>query len=204
MGPLRRQTRVPASKLSLPLSYASIMGGMLTLIGISTNLIVNGFTEQAGLPGFALFDFFWVAAPVFIAGILVITFISFRLLPGNDLSSTGLSGGQYFFERQVLADSTLVDKSVGQNNLRHLESFFLVEVIRGGEVITPVRPDMLLKAEDILVFSGDAEKQTILDDVSGLTMIGEVSFTSQDKVQEVVVSPSSILVGKRGVFSGAI
>ena len=87
MGGLRRQSGLALSRYLLPLSYASIAGGMMTLVGTSTNLIVNSFVEEAGEVPLGFFDFTLIGAPVFVATLLAISLVSHRLLPDHKVVS---------------------------------------------------------------------------------------------------------------------
>lgn len=196
MGPLRKQSTMLASKLLLPLSYASILGGMLTLIGTSTNLIVNGFVEQSGIEPFSFFDFSLIGLPVFVVCLMVMVFISSRFLPSYSLKDQKKEASEYFLERCVAKDSPLVNRSVAENGLRNLEKLFLVDVIRENRVVSPVAPSEILQAGDILVFSGDPAAIELLDAFEGLESQEDHKEQLRDNLVEVVVSPSSVLLGR--------
>ena len=195
IGPIRKQYPYPA-KLLLPLSYASIFGGMLTLIGCSTNLIVSGFIEQAGMEPLGFFDFSWVGLPVFFTCLLVLTFVSFYLLPATGQQAEQTLQPDYFLERVILVGSPLVGRSVAENGLRELQDLFLTEIIRNGRVMTAVSPETILHAEDILVFSGDPSAFEILTQFPGLMPMDNHDDLLRENLVEVVISPSSVLIGR--------
>lgn len=198
LGPLTKQKKVSPSQLLLPLSNAAILGGMLTLVGTSTNLIVNGFVQQAGYPSLHFFQFTTVALPVFVVCILVMLLIAPYVLPKHEINSADDEGDQdYFLERRLLSDSPLVGRSVQDNGLRQLERMFLVEVIRGDhQVIAPVGPHEVLQAGDTLVFTGDVTALDVLEKFEGLAPLDEFDQTVRDNLVEVIISPTSALMGK--------
>jgi len=193
LGPIKRQSAIDASKLLLPLSYASVIGGTLTLIGTSTNLIVNGFVQQHGYPSLGFFDFTLIGVPVFFCCLLVLVFVAPRVLKvrGGDKTSTVQ---EYFLERRVAEGSTLDGCTVQDNGLRQLEKMFLIEVIRGHQVMAPVAPHEIIQAGDVLVFSGDLLALDLLDDFDGLQTLESFDQQVRDNLVEVIISPTSSLV----------
>jgi di/tricarboxylate transporter len=125
---IKKNTYHSPSKLLLPLSYAAIFGGTITLIGTSTNLLVNSFMIENGLEPLALFDFIYVGVPIAIFGAFSLLFIS-RFLP--DIK-TSHNIEEYFIEATVEEGSNLIGKSVTQNKLRKLEYLFLSEMERSS------------------------------------------------------------------------
>ena len=110
-----------------------------------------------------------IGAPVFVATLLAISLVSHRLLPDHKVVSESQERRQYLFERVVAADSGMVGKTVSENALRRLESMFLAELVRGDKVFSPVDPDFILQARDVLVFSGDPRYEHILSEFNGLS-----------------------------------
>ncbi|MGH1370841.1 MAG: SLC13 family permease [Cellvibrionaceae bacterium] len=195
LSPLKKQTQIDASKLLLPLSYASIIGGTLTLIGTSTNLIVNGFVQQYGYPSLGFFDFTVIGLPVFVCSLAVIVAISPKVLRAQSKKSTA-TVQEYFLERKITAGSKLSGRTVQDNGLRQLEKMFLIEVIRGHKVMAPVGPQEVLKEGDILVFTGDLSEMALLDDFHGLESVEDVDQALRDNLVEVIVSPSASLIDR--------
>jgi len=195
LGMVSKQQRVPASKLLIPLSYASIIGGVTTLVGTSTNLVVNSFAVNAGLPALTMFQFSWVGVPLAIVCIVVIT-LSSRLLPAHE-SDSQESVQAYFLEAQVAPDSSLAGRSIEDNGLRNLDGLFLVEILRSGHLISPVTPDMMVEAGDLLIFSGEVEKLQVMRQFDGLHVFGaQASSLLASNLVEVVISNESELANR--------
>lgn len=193
LAPIRHNPHHSATKLLLPLSYAAILGGTLTLIGTSTNLIVNSLLIDTDLPPLSFFDFTAVGICVVIACGLLLTLLT-RFLPQNDVKE--LDDANYFIEAKVKESSQLIGKSIQRNGLRHLESLFLLEIQRGDKTISPVSPNEKLQANDRLVFNGDVSKVSQLSHYDGLKISGEVDGLSSKTLIEAILLPQSRMVDK--------
>jgi di/tricarboxylate transporter len=165
-----RRIRVPPSKLMIPLSYAALLGGVCTLIGTSTNLIVNGLVVgQARLPALRLFDVTWVGVPCAVAGVTYLVLWGCRLLPERGAAiSRQDDPRQYTAEMLVDPDGPLVGRTIEEAHLRHLPGLFLVEIERQGGVLPAVGPAERLRGNDRLVFAGVVESVVDLQKVRGL------------------------------------
>jgi di/tricarboxylate transporter len=179
------------SKLLIPLSYAAIFGGTITLVGTSTNLIVNGFVIERGLPSLEMFDFIYVGIPVAVLGTFVLIIIT-RFLPEHR-AQTQIE--HYFIEAKITKESPLIGKSIKQNNLRNLEYLFLSEILRQGHIISPVHPDEILQENDVLIFSGDIKEISLLEKFKGLELV-HVKHDLSKNLVEAIISHESTLVGK--------
>ncbi|UHQ54777.1 SLC13 family permease [Microbulbifer sp. YPW16] len=190
---VRNQRRYPPAKLLLPLSYAAILGGTLTLIGTSTNLIVNSFVLDRGLPGLDFFAFLPVGLGATLVG-LVVLLLGNRLLPEGRTSIEPVK--EYLLEAKVVEDSPLNGKTVEQNGLRQLETMYLVEIVRGGRVISPVAPTEIIRSEDKLIFSGDVKDLGRLQDIEGLRVFALEDEQLKLDLTEVVLTPNSSILGE--------
>lgn len=192
IGAIKRNQQHAPSKLLIPLSYAAILGGTLTLIGTSTNLIINSFVEDAGLPSLGFFTPTMIGLSVLLGGMLILIPLSYLLPNYDDQSQDDLP---YFLEARVEPGSPLVGRSISQNNLRALRKLFLAEVVRDGQTMPSVEPDFILQARDRLLFCGDIESVATLQEIQGLTLFGQHHLNGQNFV-EVVVSSSATFCNK--------
>jgi di/tricarboxylate transporter len=199
-----RQNRFPVSKLLIPLSYAAILGGTCTLIGTSTNLVVQGMLIKAmpGTGGLGMFDITWVGLPAALVGGAFVVIASRWLLPDRRPAiSTQDDPREYTVEMQVAPDSPLVGKTIESAGLRHLPGVYLAEIDRDGNILAAVSPQEVLRANDRLLFVGIIESVVDLQRIRGLLpATDQVSKLSAPRPQrcliEAVVSNSCPLVGK--------
>ncbi|WP_114767363.1 SLC13 family permease [Vibrio rhodolitus] len=192
IGAIKRNQQHAPSKLLIPLSYAAILGGTLTLIGTSTNLIINSFVEDAGLPSLGFFTPTMIGLSVLFGGLLILIPLSYLLPNYDDQSQDDLP---YFLEAKVEPGSPLVGRSITENKLRALRKLFLAEVIRDGKTMPSVDPEFILHANDRLLFCGDIESVATLQEIQGLTLFGQHHLNGQSFV-EVVVSSSASFCNK--------
>ncbi|WP_175401223.1 SLC13 family permease [Pseudoalteromonas sp. BMB] len=186
------KTHAP-SKLLLPLSYTAILGGTLTLIGTSTNLIVNGFAVEAGMAPLGFFDFTLVGLAVLSVGLLTIT-IMLKYLPDNGKNNDEVV--PFYLEGKVEPSSKLVGRTVEENGLRDLKDLFLAEIIRGERRICAVTPQQEILAGDVLLFVGDINSVPLLQRFDGLKIVHDKHEKDVEHLVEVVVSQSSRFLGK--------
>lgn len=195
LGPVKTNPRFNPSKLLIPLSYCAILGGTVTLIGTSTNLIINSFVVKEGLAPLRIFQFSYVGIPLFLIGSIYIIFFLPYLLPEIKIKKPKPS--LFFLEAQVLEDSSHVGKTVEENSFRNLESLFLAEIIREGKLISPVSPEEIIEAGDILVFVGEVSKVIDIERFDRIKVFEEKDWNILKKnLVEVVLSHNSSLIGK--------
>ncbi len=192
---------VSASKLMIPLSYAAILGGTATLVGTSTNLLVNGLAIEQGFPSLHIFDFTIVGFPLIILGIIYMVLIGHKMLDSKSdpIEQFNESSRNYIVELRVKVDSELIGKSVEEAHLRHLKSLFLVEIIRNNRTITPVAPHLLINAKDILLFAGDVNTiSDLIEDLPGLSVpkVADNFDKGKNELVEVIIAPYSVMVNK--------
>lgn len=195
LGLVSQQNKIAPSKLLIPLSYASILGGIVTLIGTSTNLVVNSLAVNAGLPEIQMFQFAWVGLPVALSCVLLLIAIS-SWLPDRGINSQ-VQQLPYFLEARVTPESLLIGKTIEENGLRGLAGLYLVEIVRDGHLLTPVGPDERIYPEDHLIFTGEIGKVQSLQNFSGLQFFGgQGNDLLSSNLVEVVLSHQSELIDK--------
>jgi di/tricarboxylate transporter len=197
-----RRFRISPSKLMIPLSYAAILGGTCTLIGTSTNLVVNGLllsnTDYAGVK---MFDLIWIGVPTAIIGIIYTMITSRFLLPARQPAVSSLSDfKEYSVQMTVDPNGPLVKRSVEQAGLRHLVNLYLAEIEREGQLVETT-PETILQANDTLVFVGAVESVVELNKIRGLLPATDQVFKleaprANRTLIEAVVSDSCPLIGK--------
>lgn len=198
-----RQNGLSLARLLIPLSYASIAGGLCTLIGTSTNLIVNGLLiEQGHGDGLVMFEIAWIGLPVVVAVWVFIVSFSHRLLPARQsplLPADSLR--EYAIEMLVEPGSALVGSSIESAGLRSLPGLFLIEIQREGSTLAAVPPNEILRANDQLVFVGAIDSVIDLNRVRGLVPATNQVFKLEGRRQErrffeAVISATHPLVGR--------
>ncbi|MEJ2912199.1 SLC13 family permease [Pseudoalteromonas sp. C12FD-1] len=181
------------SKLLLPLSYTAILGGTITLIGTSTNLIVNGFAVDAGMAPLGFFDFTLVGIGALSVGLITIL-VMLKYLPDNGKNAQEVI--PFYLEGKVQAGSKLIGRTVEENGLRDLKDLFLAEIIRGDERIYAVTPQQIIRQNDVLLFVGDIKSVPLLQRFDGLKVVHDNHEKDIEHLVEVVVSQSSKFIGK--------
>ncbi len=198
----RRAGRSPSPFL-IPLSFAAILGGTVTLVGTSTNLVVSGLLEQSGEPGLGLFEIGKVGLPLAAAGLLLLVAVVPLLIRERRAPSEALGTDvrEFTIEAMVTAASPLAGRSVAEAGLRALEGVFLFEIERDdGRVISPVGPEEVLAEGDRLVFVGNVARVLDLQQRPGLASAEERHFgtagaPAERRFYEAVVARDSALDG---------
>lgn len=192
-----------ASKALIPLSYVSQMAGVCTLVGTSTNLLVNAMARDLGHQGFSMFEFTPLGVICFIAGCIYLLTIGRWILP--DTRSTELVEhyelGKYITELRVLPDSSLIGTSVGEAKLGEEFGVYVLELLRGEEKVWSPR-SQTLEEGDVLIARGDWSKLDELKNQTGLEINTEFQLKArtleegtQQVLTEVMIAPRSRVIG---------
>lgn len=213
---------VNASRWLMPLSFASILGGVVTLIGTSTNLVVSDLLERSGEPPLGVLEITVVGLPVAAVGVVVLSTIGVRLLPERNAASADVDrrGREFQLTARVEPDGGLVGRTVADSGLRNLEGVFLAMIERrgtddGDAVALAASPQTVLETGDVCCFVGDVARIIDLHEIDGLSMLEQHHVSAAQgagtSVFEAVVSPVSALAGGtlksvefRGRFGGAV
>ena len=199
-----RRRRVSASKLLIPLSYASQFGGVCTLIGTSTNLLVNSLAVGAGLAGFGMFDFAPVGLLLVAVGSVYLLTIGWWLLPNRPpvtAASDAYALREYLFAMSVTEESRLVGRTVQQAGFGASSEVVLVELVRAGRRVL-AQPKLVIEAEDLLLLRGAVDALFELSRHNGLRMerdhlAGDVALEGDGlQLVELVVLPQGRASGR--------
>lgn len=200
-----RKNQVAPSKLLIPLSFLTIMGGCCTLIGTSTNLVVDGLMRKANITPMGMFEIGWVGVPCALIGLVYLLTVGRKLLPERKelMEQLGDARREYLVEMIVQPTCPLVGQTVEAAGLRNLPGLFLFEIDRRGAVIGPVSPDVVIEAQDRLTFTGVVSTIVDLKKIPGLLPAEDANYEVATKAArqsrrmvEAVVSQSSPLVGQ--------
>ncbi|MDL2344781.1 SLC13 family permease [Deinococcus sp. MIMF12] len=196
---LARRAGIAPSRVLLPLAYASILGGTVTVIGTSTNLVVSGALPGAGLDPLGFFELAWVGVPVAIVGLLYLFFVAPRLLPERE-AELEASLRAYLADLTVAPGSPLAGQTLRESGLGRDHGLTVVAVRRGEQTIYAPGPDFQMQELDTLAVEGPPERI-----LAGKSTLGVFSKSEQKlqvegsapvRLVEAVVLPGSLLIGR--------
>ncbi|SHL95643.1 Di-and tricarboxylate transporter [Paracoccus solventivorans] len=194
-----RKTGIPASRLLMPLSYFTVMGGMLTLIGTSTNLLVDGVIRAREMEPFGIFDILPVGLAVTVVGALYLGLVGWRLLPDRGSMASFLtdrSQMKYFTEFAIPEGSNLIGMGLSDVKLFKRENVRVMDVLRGDTSLRRNLADVVLEHGDRVVLrSGMADLLEMQKD-KGLRAFDKLSSVETETV-EVLISPGARMIGRR-------
>lgn len=205
------------SRYLMPLSFATILGGVLTVIGTSTNIVVSGLLEASGRDPIGMFEITRVGLPVAVAGLLLVVLLAPVVLPDRRAARRQLQEEvrEFVVNMKVVPGGPLDGVAVADGGLRHLQGVYLVEIRRDGKVMAPVAPEAEIEGGDLLTFVGRADLVVDLQKMRGLVSSEEQHMLEFDQPHhtffEAVVGATSPLVGKtvreaefRGRYQAAV
>ncbi len=200
-----RDLSVSPSKLLMPLSFASMFGGVCTLIGTSTNILVSSIAEQHGQPAFGMFEFAPLGIVMFAVGTLYMVFIGVRLIPGRraneDLART-FRMDDYLTDIELLPESLSVGKTLAQSPLVKELKIAVLEIFRDGERLPLPSPETVFEAGDVLRVRTNVRRVGELQERVGIRLKPGVKWREADLesaeavLVEAVVAPDTLLEGK--------
>lgn len=196
------RTGQPPGRYLMPVSYAAILGGLITIIGTSTNLLVSGILEEQGMEPLGFFEITPVGLAVAAVGVGVTVLFAPLLLPDRrgPADHIGDEVREFTLEMVVTADQSVAGKTVAEAGLRNLQGVFLVAIEHpDGTSVVPAGPEDALATGDRLTFLGDVKRVLDLQRLRGLELAArrhvDILETGDHRVFEVVVSERSMLVG---------
>lgn len=202
-----KQTKIPVSKLMIPLSFSSLMGGGLTLIGTPANILATNIVKDNGLPTFGFFDFTLIGAVVFATGILYMVFVGRHLLPVRQAPGEAEVENQlrkYISEVRVLPNGNLAGQTLLESKLGEEYDLTAIALVRGNTTITILERDSMIEPDDILLLEGSADSLLRARDDLGLVTANEskrledvesLDLSEMDLV-EATLAPRSSMVNR--------
>jgi di/tricarboxylate transporter len=199
-----RKRSISPSRLLIPLSFATILGGTCTLIGTSTNLVVQSKLAEKGLPPMSFIELGYVGIPCAILGLVYLLTAGRWLLPNRKelLQQLAETRREYLVEMMVQPGCRLIGQSVQAAGLRNLPGLFLIEIDRNGSIIGPVAPQEIVRDGDRMVFTGVVDTIVDLKKIPGFVPAADETYEVKSERQrgrmlcEAVVSATSPLIGK--------
>jgi di/tricarboxylate transporter len=192
----------PISRFLMPLSFAAILGGMVTVIGTSTNIVVSGLMEAHGLEPIGFFEIGELGLPIAAACLAALLFLAPRVLPDRLPASDDILGDvkEFVVRMTITTGGPLDGTTVEDGGLRHLAGVFLVQVERQGRIIAPVHPGTFVQGQDQLTFVGRSSDVVDLQRMRGLELDASDQVTGFDTTRlaffEAVVGAASPLPGR--------
>ena len=206
---IAKRTNIPASKLLIPLSFSSLLGGKMTLIGTPANILATSIVEKYGLPTFSFFDFTPIGVVVLATGVLYMAFIGRHFLPSRQPPGPGTPQikGQlrtYISEVRVLPDGNLAGRSLLESRLGAEYELTAIALVRGNRTITKLERATLIEQDDILLIEGSAENLLRARKELGLVTAneskrhGELDRLSEEEIGivESTLAPRSSMVNR--------
>ena len=203
-----QQHRMSPSKLLMPLSFATILGGMMTVIGTSTSVLASGLAGDLGLGQFSLFQFTGLGAITFIVGLAYLAFVAPFLLPNRQVDNRGLSQKygmkEYVSELVITPRSSLVGQTLQASQLQRRFDVDVLELIRNGSHFAQPLADKTLAAGDILMVRGNKQDLLKVRESEGLEILPDVQFGQkswrgdlgeEEAIAEALIVSNSDLVG---------
>ena len=205
-----KKQKISLSKLLIPLSYTAILGGVITTIGTSTNILASGLSKQLGYGEFSIFLITPIGIPVFIVGLIYLTFFSSRILPdcksiNDDGFNVDYGMKDYVSEIIITPRSNLVGQSLRQSKIQRKFDIDVLEIIHNNIHFPQPLADRILSLGDILLVRGSKEDLLQIRDEKGVDILANIKFHKrqfkdeinyrEDKIAEVLILSNSRLIG---------
>ena len=217
-----KQTKISISKLLIPLSFSTILGGMITLLGTSTNILASGIAQQLGYPEFKIFQFTALGLPIFFLGLIYLgiaapSVLPARKAPGGESLSDNYELKEYVSEMIITPKSSLIGETLRSSQIQRKFDLDVLEIIRNDVHFPPPLADKVLAVGDILLVRSSGNNLLNIRDERGVEILADFKFNShkletdyneeEEKVAEILILSNSRLIGssfKRFTFSSAL
>ena len=202
---LNQSPKVSASRLLMPMAFASILSSSVTLISTSTNVVISGLIAQAGMPSIGMFELAPVGIPVTVAGLLYMQLIGQRLIPDRPAPETltdSFNLRPYLAELRIAPDSPLAGDTLGQSGLGQIYDLTVMAILREGKHLLDLSGKTVLQAGDKLLTQGSSEAILKVKDLPGIDIQADAKFSDADLqsnglgLAEVVLLPGSPFIGR--------
>ncbi|GFE70149.1 SLC13 family permease [Chroococcus sp. FPU101] len=204
-----KKQKISPSQMLIPLSYVTILGGMITVIGTSTNVLASGISEKLGYGQFGLFDFTVVGLLTFLTGLIYLAFFAPKLLPNPKISDLDNVGDDYQLQDYVSEviispSSSLIGQTLRESGIQRKFDLDVLEIIHNGNHFPQPLTDKTLSAGDILIIRSKREDLLKIRDEKGLEIVADVKFNNklekeltegQEKLAEILILSNSRLIG---------
>lgn len=188
---------VPATKFLIPLSYATILGGLCTLIGTSTNLVVNGMMQTQGYPGLGMFELGKIGLPIALIGILYIISVARWLLPGKiETFSKNYEYKEYSYNMLVTPGSPFQGEMIKDGKIKPLPQFEVRSILRNGSILPLTGDSIIICEQDQLVLGGKSGSVTQLASTEGIEFCG-ISLIEKEFVRKKAIKQVEAVLGPR-------
>lgn len=205
-----KQTKISVSKLLIPMSYLTILGGLITLLGTSTNILASGVAVQLGYKEFSIFQFTKLGLPVFFIGLIYLSLAAPKILParkpaGGESLSEDYELKEYVSEMIIPPKSSLIGQTLRSSEIQRKFDLDILEIIRNDEHFPPPLADKVLTVGDILLVRGSRNNLLNIKDERGVEILADFKFNSSnlekdinneaEKIAEVLILSNSRLIG---------
>ena len=205
-----KQTKISISKILIPLSFSTILGGMITLLGTSTNILASGIAQQLGYREFSIFQFTKLGLPIFLIGLIYLAIVAPSVLParkpaGGESLSDDYELKEYVSEMIITPKSSLIGQTLRSSQIQRKFDLDVLEIIRNDVHFPPPLADKILEVGDILLVRSTGNNLLQIKDERGVEILADFKFNShkfennyndeQEKIAEILILSNSRLIG---------